>query len=95
MSETNWINYIPLAVMGFIFSVLIIGVTDIYWLTTPLNLSIIDNRLDLLFFSFFGGSCFFGMVQFGFFIWKGALFILDKLTVLYVHLTKHKEDNSQ
>ena len=93
MSETNWINYIPLAVMGFIFSVLIIGVTDINWLTTPLNLSIIDNRLNLLFFSFFGGSCFFGMVQFGFFIWKGGLFILNKLTGKNIRkLNNNKEE---
>jgi len=83
MSETSWNDYIPLAVMGFLSAILIIGVTDVNWLLTPIDLPTTTHRLSLLFFSLFYGICFFGMVQFGFFIWKGVSYLLDKLTVLY------------
>jgi hypothetical protein len=77
-NKVEWPWYIPLSIIGFLFAVLLIGAFNMEWLVQPLNLPP-WNRLSLLFFSLFGGTLFFGMIQFGYYVWKGSLFIVDKI----------------
>lgn len=80
MSKIDWKHYIPLALIGFLSFVLLIGLVDITGLLKPIRMPIIVTRLTLLVFSVFGGIMFFGMVQLGFFVWKGTLFIINKVS---------------
>jgi len=89
MNEMKWYDYIPLSIIGFIFSVLLIGIFNLDWLITPLNLSINDNRLTILFCSLLSGICFFGMIQLGFYIWSLSLFIIDKISTI-IHNKRKK-----
>jgi len=78
-SEVKWYLYIPLAIIGFLFAVLIIASFNQEWLLTPLDLPA-PSRLSLLVFSLLGGMFFFGMCQLGYYIWKASLYLVDKFS---------------
>ena len=78
-SKVEWYFYVPLSLIGYIFAVLLIATYNQEWLLSPLNLPT-TNRLSLLTFSLLGGICFFGMCQFGYYIWKGALYVVNKFS---------------
>jgi len=86
-SEVKWQFYILLSSIGYLFAVLLIAKYNQEWLLAPLNLPHF-NRLSLLTFSLFGGICFFGMCQFGYYIWKGSLYIVS----WFSRFTSEKEE---
>ena len=77
-SKVEWQFYMILSLIGYVFSVLLIAMYNQEWLLMPLTLPPF-NRLSLLTFSLFGGIFFFGMCQFGYYIWKGSLYIVNKV----------------
>ena len=88
-SKVEWSFYIPLSLIGYLFAVLLIAKYNQEWLLSPLNLPPF-NRLSLLTFSLFGGILFFGMCQFGYYIWKGSLYIVSKFS-RFTHAKRTEE----
>lgn len=81
-TELEWHHYIPLSLIGFLFGVLLLAIANQERLLRPLTTPTF-SRLSLLFFSWFGGICFIGMLRFGYYIWKGTLYLVNRISRKY------------
>lgn len=90
-SKIEWQFYVPLSLIGYLFVVLLIATYNQEWLLSPMTLPHF-NRLSLLTFSLFGGILFFGMIQFGFYVWRASLFIVKKLTSIFPNGSRSQEE---